>query len=194
VYASCLTGCFPFVGRWDRPIGDEPVRFVDAVSGKPVDRVLVIPVYETGFGAWAMPEGDPGATLESATIANAFIYPSGEAFQIKQPLSWGIVWLFLGLTGSATSLDRVYVCAPGYALLRIWSVWDRPSEYALAAASRGERTLSALDLGRMLQRGNVTAAEKRTLGFGDAGTIKVKLGAEELGEILSFLGMDAAPP
>jgi hypothetical protein len=76
------------------------------VSEKPVERVLVIPVHETGFGAWAMPEGDPGATLELATIANAFIYSSGEAFQIKQPRSWGIVWLFLGSTGSAPPLGR----------------------------------------------------------------------------------------
>ena len=108
-----------------KKVPDEPFQVVDAISGKTIPEILVIPLYSSAKGVFIAPEGPSKFTLR-IYLDNPFVYSTGEHFVIKQPRVFNGLPLLQVFIGKLTDLEGILVIAPGYRPLWTNDLWWYP--------------------------------------------------------------------
>lgn len=108
----------------------EPFKVVDAVTGKTIPEILVLPLYSSYKGVFIPPEG-PSKATERLYLDHPFVYRTGQPFVVKKPLAFIGLPLLLVFIGKGRDLDGVLVLAPGYRPLWTDDLWwypDNPND------------------------------------------------------------------
>lgn len=106
-------------------VPEDRVQFVDAVTGKTISEVLVMPRYSLAKGVFIAPEG-PRKAVVSNYLDHPFVYRDGEPFKIKQPLRFVGLPLIPVFIGQIKDLDGILVIARDYFPLWTEDLW-RPA-------------------------------------------------------------------
>ena len=157
-----LAGCTS-AGHAQLPLNQQPFAFVDAKSGEPIGRVLIVPEYSSSKGVASGAGHGPGYMTHSLSVAFPFVYSTGERFAVTQPDSKGLV---LGrpavvFVGQGVSVKGVIVIAPGYRSLWLWKLWERPTNtrVPLEPLNHNEAELHRRRLNDLLGAARISGAE-----------------------------------
>lgn len=119
--------CFSINGRaQQRHATKEPFQITDASTGKPISKVLVIPLYSSATGVFVAPEGPAKGTAPNYYSNNPFVYITGQQFILKRPQFFTGLPLFMVFIGKARETERILVVAPGYRPLWFNDLWWYP--------------------------------------------------------------------
>ena len=91
----------------------EPFQITDSSTGKPIQEVLVMPLYSSVSGVFIAPEG-PSKSSVSYYLKNPFVYRAGEKFLPKKPPVFTGLPLFPVLIGKGRETEGVLFVASGY--------------------------------------------------------------------------------
>ena len=97
-----------------RSVSKEPIRVVDASTGKTIPEVLMLPQYSTFRGISTILGEGPGRGTTRYYIARPYLYRSGTPFKQKLPKSFGLMVPVFLFVGKGRTLEGVLVVAPGY--------------------------------------------------------------------------------
>lgn len=95
-----------------KKIPKNPFKFSDAVTGKPIPEVLVIPRYSSAKGIFIAPEG-PAKAIYRTYLDKPFVYRTGNPFVLKRPKFIGLPLLPV-FVGKATIIEGILIVAPKY--------------------------------------------------------------------------------
>jgi hypothetical protein len=197
VVATGVAACGS-VGRVQLPIDERPIRFVDAQSGAPIQRVLLIPQYSQSVGVATGGGHGPGAMASSLFVAFPVVYRSGDALQLRQPDSKGLL-LPGGFIGQGLSIKGVTAIAPGYAGTWLWQLWDRPASLQVPLTPSGDawvvnrdRLLRQLDQSR-IRGADLSNQEREMFGVIPESAIDVRLGPDDRERVRQFLRASSRP-
>jgi hypothetical protein len=129
---AALAVCF-FLGgcraaeKAQLPVNPQPFAFVDARSGAPLERVLIVPKYSSSTGVSSGAGHGPGYMTQSSFLAFPFIYQTGRHFAPTQPDSSGLLLGRPGdfFVGHGVIIQGVIVIAPVHRAVWVWQLWDR---------------------------------------------------------------------
>lgn len=186
IFASC--GCIPFYGNANPSVSTDPVRFVDAASGRTVSEVLVIPRYTSGSGISVMSAGHGPSSDASPDlyIAHPFRYHEGDKFTPAQPKTFalfvlGVVWI-----PSRTTLDGVVIVAPGYDPRWVDDFYGDRRCWQLSPLGAPSRFQQLARLRDSLSRDKLDRTEDfRLWSYGDK--MDVRFSSSERQNVLAFL-------
>jgi hypothetical protein len=122
-----VSGCS--VGKGQRPIDERPVTFVDATSGRLLERVVLLPRYSETTGVSTGGGHGPGDMNEKRVLASPTAYHSGQLFRLPQPDSRGVLLFPFFFVGRGVSIDGAVVILQGYQAVWFGNLWDRPREF-----------------------------------------------------------------
>lgn len=91
-------------------IPKNPFRFTDAVTGRPIPEVLVLPRYSSAKGIFVAPEGPAKATYRNY-LDKPFLYRTDAPFILKRPKFY-LLPLFPVFIGKARSIEGILIVAP----------------------------------------------------------------------------------
>ena len=182
------------VGQGQRPIDSRPVVFVDAKSGAPVERVLIIPKYGASTGVSTGAGHGPGYMRESAFLAFPFVYVAGRPFAVTQPDSNGVLvgpaTLFVG---KGVTVGGVVAVTPGYQAAWVWRLWDRSPDAKVpldpvdaGVESDTQRWLRLLSSAKV-RGADLGEKERRLLSLAPDGELDVRFSDDERQMIAGFL-------
>ena len=103
-------------------IPKNPFRFTDAVTGKPIPEVLVLPRYFSAKGIFMAPEGH-GKRTSRNYLDKPFLYRADTPFILKTPKFCGLP-LFPVFIGKAGSVEGILIVAPKYRPLWFDNLWQ----------------------------------------------------------------------
>ena len=142
--------CCGSAGKAQKPIPEQPVMFVDGVSGEMIPRVLVIPKYGSSTGVASGGGHGPGYMFENAFLAFPFVYEPGLLFRVPQPDSRGIRLGDVFFAGRGLTVEGVVLLAPGYAPRFFWELWDRQNYMKVSLDRRADNEGAARERLRFL--------------------------------------------
>jgi hypothetical protein len=105
-----------------KKIPKNPFRFSDAVTGKPIPEVLVLPRYSSAKGIFIAPEGPAKATYRNY-LAKPFLYRNETPFKLKTPKFVGLPLLPVFI-GKAGGIEGILIVAPGYRPIWFDNLWQ----------------------------------------------------------------------
>jgi hypothetical protein len=97
-------------------------KFSDAVTGKPIPEVLVIPRYYSATGIFIAPEGPAKATYRNY-LDKPFVYRTGKPFILKTPEFTGLP-LFPVLIGKGRIIEGILIVALKYRPIWFENLWQ----------------------------------------------------------------------
>ena len=103
-------------------IPKNPFWFTDAVTGRPIPEVLVLPRYSSAKGIFVAPEGPAKATYRNY-LDKPFLYRSDAPFVLKRPKFY-LLPLFPVFIGKARGVEGVMIVAPKYRPLWFDNLWQ----------------------------------------------------------------------
>jgi hypothetical protein len=112
-----------------KKIPKNPFKFRDAVTGKPIPEVLVLPRYRSAMGIALAPEG-PGIGTHRNFLDKPFVYRTGAQFILEASTIRGISLLPIFI-GGGTDLQGIMIVAPRYRpmwfddLWRLRDIWNK---------------------------------------------------------------------
>lgn len=123
LFVMLLIGFSDCANAQQKKIPKEPFQIVDASTGKPINQVLVIPVYYSFQGTSTLLGEGPGSGTYRYYLDKPFVYRTGEPFILKLPKSSG---LNLGLLfiGKGRTLNGIVVVAPKYSPQIVSDLWS----------------------------------------------------------------------
>lgn len=110
-----------------KKIPQDAFQITDALTGKPIPEVLVLPRYSSLGGITTMSGEGPEKTVnERDYLDKPFVYRTGAPFVLKRPKSAGINLLFVALVPKGRSVDGVIIVAPKYRPVWLWTseLWE----------------------------------------------------------------------
>lgn len=131
------------IGAQQRKIPREPFQIVDASTGNPIPKFLVIPRYSTFQGISTMLGEGPGSGTYSNYLDKPFVYRAGESFIIKRPKSTGVNTGFL-FVGKGRTLNGILIIAPKYRPLWISDLWSTGDKRKLQLTAISDDEWSSL--------------------------------------------------
>jgi len=105
-----------------RKIPRNQFKFSDAVTGKPIPEVLVIPRYYSAKGIFIAPEGPAKGTYRYY-LDKPFVYRTGSPFILKTPKFSGLP-LFPVLIGKGRTIEGILIVAPKYRPMWFEQLWQ----------------------------------------------------------------------
>jgi hypothetical protein len=105
-----------------RKIPRTPFKFTDAVTGKTIPEVLVIPRYHSAKGIFIAPEGPARATYRNY-LDKPFVYRTGEPFTLNAPKFSGLP-LPPVFIGKGRSIEGILIVAPRYRPVWFDNLWQ----------------------------------------------------------------------
>jgi hypothetical protein len=102
-------------------IPENPFKFRDAVTRKPIPEVLVLPRYRSAKGIFLAPEG-PAIATHRNYLDEPFVYRTGAQFILKASEIHGLFLLPIFI-GEGTDLEGIMIVAPGYRPLWFDDLW-----------------------------------------------------------------------
>ena len=178
-------------------VPEDPVHFVDAVTGKTISVVLVMPLYSSHKGVFIAPEGSGKATSRSY-LDNPFKYRAGDPFKVRQPRVFAGVPLLFVYIGKFNDLDGILVVAHNYYPLWTDDLWWPPGQQRRLKLSPipHERWLELMksDLGPVLNNGSRLREHCEIWQIGERCDLKIRYDKEERDLVRSFLTTDAEGP
>jgi len=112
----------PEVLAQQKKIPKNPFRFSDAVTGKPIPEVLVLPRYSSAKGIFIAPEGPAKATYRNY-LDKPFLYRTEDPFILKTPKFCGLP-LFQVFIGKARGIEGILIVAPRYRPIWFDNLWQ----------------------------------------------------------------------
>ena len=110
------------VGAQQRKIPKNPFKFSDAVTGKSISEVLVLPRYSSAKGVFIAPEGPAKGTYRNY-LDNPFLYRTGAPFKLKTAKFRGLP-LFPVLVGKGVDIEGILIVAPRYRPVWFDNLWQ----------------------------------------------------------------------
>jgi len=110
-----------------KKVPEDPVQFVDAVTGETVSEVLVMPRYSVYRGVFIAPEG-PSKAIVRNYLDHPFVYRAGTSFKVKHPRVFVGLPLLMVFIGEGRDLDGVLVLARDYYPLWTDDLWWPPGK------------------------------------------------------------------
>lgn len=114
-----------------KKIPKEPFQIIDAVTGKLIAQVLIIPIYESFQGISTMLGEGPGSGTYQTYLDKPFIYRTGEPFILKVPKPSGLALSGLLFIGIGRSVEGILVLAPKYSPKLVTDLWSTGEERKL---------------------------------------------------------------
>jgi hypothetical protein len=108
-------------------VPEDPVQFVDAVTGETISEVLVMPRYSSSEGMFIAPEG-PSKAIVRNYLDNPFVYRAGAPFKIRKPCAFVGLPLLMVFIGQVKDLDGILVVARDYSPLWTDDLWWPPGQ------------------------------------------------------------------
>jgi hypothetical protein len=111
-----------------KKIPKNPFKFRDAVTGKPITEVLVLPRYRSAKGIFLAPEGPAKATHRNY-LDQPFVYRTGAQFILKASEMRGLP-LYPVFIGEGADIEGIMIVAPRYRpmwfddLWRLRDIWN----------------------------------------------------------------------
>ena len=103
-------------------IPKNPFRFTDAVTGKPIAEVLVLPRFSSAKGIFIAPEGPAKATYRNY-LDKPFLYRPDAPFILKTPKSY-LLPLIPVFIGKGRSIEGILIVVPKYRPLWFDNLWQ----------------------------------------------------------------------
>ena len=103
-------------------IPKNPFRFTDAITGKVIPEVLVLPRYSSARGIFIAPEGPAKATYRNY-LDKPFLYRTDTPFILKTPKFY-LLPLFPFFIGKGRSIEGILIVAPKYRPLWLDNLWQ----------------------------------------------------------------------
>jgi hypothetical protein len=104
-----------------KEIPTNPFKFRDAVTGKPIPEVLVLPRYRSAKGIFVAPEGPAKATHRNY-LDGPFVYRTGAQFILKASEMRGLL-LYPVFIGEGTDIEGIMIVAPRYRPMWFDDLW-----------------------------------------------------------------------
>jgi hypothetical protein len=104
-----------------KKIPKNPFKFRDAVTGKPIPEVLVLPRYRSAKGIFLAPEG-PAKGTHRNYLDKPFVYRTGAQFILKTPKFRGLP-LPPVLIGEGADIEGIMIVAPRYRPMWFDDLW-----------------------------------------------------------------------
>jgi len=112
-----------------KKIPKDPFKFRDAVTGKAIPEVLVLPRYRSARGIFVAPEGPAKATHRNY-LDKPFVYRTGAEFILMASKMRGLP-LYPVFIGEGTDIEGIMIVAPRYRplwfddLWQLRDIWDK---------------------------------------------------------------------
>jgi hypothetical protein len=104
-----------------KKIPENPFKFRDAVTGKPIPEVLVLPRYRSAKGIFLAPEG-PAKGTHRNYLDKPFMYRTGAPFILETPKFHGLALLPV-LIGEGADIEGIMIVAPKYRPMWFDDLW-----------------------------------------------------------------------
>ena len=172
-------------------VPEDPVQFVDAVSGDTISEVLVMPRFSTYKGVFIAPEGPSRVISSRGYLDSPFLYRAGEPFKVSQPRVFVGLPLLMVLVGQVNDLDGVLVVGHDYFPLwtdDLW--WRRSQQRKLKLTPIPHDRWSLLmksDLGPLLNNGSRLRGDCELWQIAERCNLKIKYDNKERKLVRSFL-------
>ena len=105
-----------------KKIPENPFKFRDAVTRKPIPEVLVLPRYRSAKGIFLAPEG-PAIATHRNYLDEPFVYRTGAPFILEASTIRGISLLPIFI-GGGTDLEGIMIVAPRYRPMWFENLWQ----------------------------------------------------------------------
>ena len=178
-------------------VPEDPVHFVDAVTGETISEVLVMPLYSSSKGMFIAPEGPSKAVVRNY-LDNPFVYRAGAPFKIKKPRVFVGLPLLMVFIGQVKDLEGILVVARDYFPLWTGDLWWPPGQQRKMKLSPipHERWLELMksDLDPVLKKSSRLRENCEIWQIGERCDLKIRYDKKERDLVRSFLTTDAEGP